>query len=280
MLACSTCAMGVRRYCCSSPECSHSRFFVKPVNPKPAVRVASKAPNSGLPSSAIFCRIANGNILPSLCLNYFGLFLTITGTCSTNSFAVQPAPYSNTPSAKASKLAFFVRCILTVANSINIRIFIYPSRVGGLTQYDTWKPIFFKKKDVEKVWRSAVIRLLRDNYFQLQPNKLPGFGHIRNYQTWCRYLNAQFQRYWKVHFAKKTRGAWHNVKYLGRYLKRPPISASQLKHYSGGTVVHHYYDHHSQQYRRQTLSQEEMIRRYVSHIPARHFKMIRYYGFF
>ncbi|WGM14908.1 transposase zinc-binding domain-containing protein [Arsenophonus nasoniae] len=27
MLACSTCAMGVRRYCCSSPECSHSRFF-------------------------------------------------------------------------------------------------------------------------------------------------------------------------------------------------------------------------------------------------------------
>ncbi|MEX9226069.1 IS91 family transposase, partial [Providencia rettgeri] len=25
MLACSTCAMGVRRYCCSSPECTHSR---------------------------------------------------------------------------------------------------------------------------------------------------------------------------------------------------------------------------------------------------------------
>ncbi|HBR7605364.1 TPA: transposase, partial [Klebsiella pneumoniae] len=53
----------------------------------------------------------------------------------------------------------------------------------------------------------------------------------------------------------------------------------QLKHYSGGTVLHHYYDHHSQQHRRQILSQEEMIRRYVSHIPARHFKMIRYYGF-
>ncbi|MFW2168191.1 transposase, partial [Enterobacter cloacae complex sp.6722794] len=68
------------------------------------------------------------------------------------------------------------------------------------------------------------------------------------------------------------------VKYLGRYLKRPPISASQLKHYSGGTVIHHYYDHHSQQYRRQTLTKEKMIRRYVSHIPARHFKMIRYYG--
>lgn len=52
-----------------------------------------------------------------------------------------------------------------------------------------------------------------------------------------------------------------------------------MPNFSGGAVVHHYYDHHSQQYRRQTLSQEEMIRRYISHIPAHHFKMIRYYGF-
>ncbi|QBY46801.1 hypothetical protein ArsFIN_54120 (plasmid) [Arsenophonus nasoniae] len=129
--------------------------FVKPVNPKPAVRVASKAPNSGLPSSAIFCRIANGNILPSLCLTYFGLFLTITGTCSTNSFAVQPAPCSKTPSAKASKLAFFVRCILTVANSINIRIFIYPSRVGDSLNMTPGNRFSLKRKTLK---RSGAVR--------------------------------------------------------------------------------------------------------------------------
>ncbi|WP_186821238.1 transposase zinc-binding domain-containing protein, partial [Candidatus Erwinia dacicola] len=27
MRACGTCAMGVRRYCCASPDCIHSRFF-------------------------------------------------------------------------------------------------------------------------------------------------------------------------------------------------------------------------------------------------------------
>lgn len=64
------------------------------------------------------------------------------------------------------------------------------------------------------------------------------------------------------------------VKYLGRYLKRPPVLAAKLRHYSGGAVAHHYYDH-----RTQTLSQEEMIGRYISHIPAKHFKMVRYYGF-
>ena len=57
------------------------------------------------------------------------------------------------------------------------------------------------------------------------------------------------------------------------------MSAAKLRHYSGGVVVHHYYDHRVQQYRQQTLPQEEMIGRYISHVPAKHFKMVRYYGF-
>lgn len=57
------------------------------------------------------------------------------------------------------------------------------------------------------------------------------------------------------------------------------MAASALRHYTGGAVVHLYYDHRTQQHRRQMLSQEEMLLRYISHIPCRHFKMVRYYGF-
>ncbi|WGM18098.1 hypothetical protein QE193_23050 (plasmid) [Arsenophonus nasoniae] len=46
-LACGTCAMGVRRYCCASSDCSHSRFSAKAVSQKPAVHVALKPPSSG-----------------------------------------------------------------------------------------------------------------------------------------------------------------------------------------------------------------------------------------
>ncbi|QXX85191.1 transposase (plasmid) [Providencia sp. R33] len=101
--------------------------------------------------------------------------------------------------ARRLGLEIGIFCALhTYGRQLNQHPHIYLSVTrGGLTRYDAWKPIFFKKKDVEKVWRSAVIRLLRDSYFQHQPNKLPGFGHIRDYPTWCRYLNAQFQRYWK-----------------------------------------------------------------------------------
>ncbi|WNN54740.1 transposase (plasmid) [Hafnia alvei] len=57
------------------------------------------------------------------------------------------------------------------------------------------------------------------------------------------------------------------------------MAASALRHYTSGAVIHHYYDHRTQQHRRQVLSQEEMLLRYISHIPSRHFKMVRYYGF-
>ena len=96
---------------------------------------------------------------------------------------------------------------------------------------------------------------------------------------WYFFLESQYQRYWNIHFAKKTQELKQTVNYLGRYLKRPPISASSLRHYSGGTVVFKYLDHQDGKHKTKTLTQEEMILRYVSHIPQHHFKMVRYYGF-
>nr|WP_260250414.1 transposase zinc-binding domain-containing protein [Morganella morganii] len=40
MLACGTCAMGVRRYCCASPDCTHSRFSARAANQRPAAPAA------------------------------------------------------------------------------------------------------------------------------------------------------------------------------------------------------------------------------------------------
>ncbi|MEN4757762.1 transposase, partial [Pantoea agglomerans] len=50
-------------------------------------------------------------------------------------------------------------------------------------------------------------------------------------------------------------------------------------HYCGGAVVHHYPDRRTGKHKRQMLSQEEMSGRYISHVNAGHFKMVRYSGF-
>ncbi|AXF78827.1 hypothetical protein AV903_16520 [Erwinia tracheiphila] len=67
------------------------------------------------------------------------------------------------------------------------------------------------------MWHSTVIRLLRGSYDRISPGTQPGLGYIRAREQWRRYLKAQYGCYWKVHFTRKTKVAWHSVKYLGRY---------------------------------------------------------------
>lgn len=268
MLACGTTAMGVRRYCCSSPDCSHSRFFCQSCKSKGCSSCGFKATEQWTAEQQ--------HILPDCDWQH------ITFTMP---HLLWPFFNHNWPllsHARKQGLEIGIFCALhTYGRQLNQHPHIHVSVTrGGLSvKHGIWKDIFFKKNKVEEIWRNAVTELLRDSYERINPGSLPGYGHLRDEKQWRRYLDAQYGRYWKVHFAKKTHGAWRSVKYLGRYLKRPPVSASKLRHYSGGAVVHHYYDHRTQQHRQQRLSQEEMIGRYISHIPEKHFKMVRYYGF-
>ncbi|BBJ69775.1 hypothetical protein ECC18A13_p10170 (plasmid) [Enterobacter sp. 18A13] len=73
---------------------------------------------------------------------------------------------------------------------------------GGLDiKHSVWRDLFFKKQPVEEIWRGAVIHLLRHSYDLINPGSLPGLGHIRDKKQWQRYLQAQYGRRWKVHFA-------------------------------------------------------------------------------
>nr|WP_228011708.1 IS91 family transposase [Serratia marcescens] len=280
MLACGTCAMGVRRYCCASPDCTHARFFCQSCKSKACSSCGLKATEQWIAEQQHILPDCDWQhitfTMPHLLWPFFNnnwLLLNDLFRCATRAMLRW---------ARQQGIEVGIFCALhTYGRQLNQHPHIHVSVTrGGLDiKHGTWRQLFFKKKEVEQIWRNAVVYLLRDNYAQINPGGLPGLGHIRNEDRWHRYLHAQYRRAWKVHFAKKTRGAWRSVKYLGRYLKRPPVAASQLRHYRGGAVVHQYYDHRTQQHKRQKISQEEMLQRYVSHIPARHFKMVRYYGF-
>lgn len=60
----------------------------------------------------------------------------------------------------------------------------------------------------------------------LKGGVMPGLNHIHNELQWRRYLKAQYAHDWKVHFAKKSNGAWHSVKYPGRYRKYKDINTA------------------------------------------------------
>ncbi len=145
---------------------------------------------------------------------------------------------------------------------------------GGLDKHNAWQPIYFKKKHVEYHWRQCLIGLLRRKYSELNLSTSSTF-HIQDSRQWHFFLERQYQHYWNIHFARKTQELKLTVKYLGRYLKRP----SRSRRDSGGTIVFRYLDHLDGKHKTKTLTQEEMILRYVSRIPQHHFKVVRYYSF-
>ncbi|QGP54865.1 Putative transposase [Piscirickettsia salmonis] len=82
-----------------------------------------------------------------------------------------------------------------------------------------------------------------------------------------------------VNFSPADENHHHNVSYLGRYLKRPALANSRLRHYDGRSVIFNYYDHKEKKHKHYECSVEEFIERLTQHIPEKFFKMIRYYGF-
>ncbi|WP_318429965.1 transposase, partial [Photobacterium leiognathi] len=84
----------------------------------------------------------------------------------------------------------------------NPHIHLSVTRGGICPKTSTWKPIFFKAKETETCWRYAIITLLREQYGEIDLSAEP-YAHIREERDWRHFLDSQYQRYWKVHFAKK-----------------------------------------------------------------------------
>lgn len=83
-----------------------------------------------------------------------------------------------------------------------------------------------------------------------------------------------------MYMSKKTAGGRNTARYLGRYLKKPPIAASRLGHYNGGaSLSFRYLDHKTGETATETLTQRELVARLKQHIPEKFFKMVRYFGF-
>lgn len=150
--------------------------------------------------------------------------------------------------------------------------------LGGLTEHNTWKKIRYSKKKLMPMWRYAIIDLLRKSFDQLTlPEHLQNICPDSTY--WNRWLNQHYQKQWIIHLSKPAKNHYHNVKYIGSYIKRPPLSMSRLKHYDGNKVVFEYFDHCTKTKKLMTLNSDDFMQRFIEHIPDKHFRMINYYGF-
>jgi len=149
---------------------------------------------------------------------------------------------------------------------------------GGLSEnLDQWKKFHLDQKTLMRMWRYAIIKLFRTAGSQLiiPPTIQKQVNHCF---TFNQFLDSLYKKSWVVQCSKPSEDYKHTVEYLSRYLKRPPIAESKLKHYDGYEVTFKYLDHTTKTYRNFKLNAEQFIARFIQHIPDKGFRMIRYYG--
>lgn len=133
---------------------------------------------------------------------------------------------------------------------------------GGLNKHGQWKKLSFLKDAMRSWWMwksvSSILKAWSEGLAMPEP-----LSHITTDSQWRSLLLRAGGKYWHVYMSKKTAGGRNIARYLGCYLKKPPIAASRLAHYNGGA----------------TLSQRELVARLKQHIPEKHFRMVRYFGF-
>ncbi|SJA02353.1 IS1294, transposase [Shigella sonnei] len=100
---------------------------------------------------------------------------------------------------------------------------------GGLNKHGQWKKLSFLKDAMRSRWMWNMRQLLLKAWSEglAMPESL---SHITTESQWRSLVLKAGGKYWHVYMSKKTAGGRNTARYLGRYLKKPPIAASRLAH--------------------------------------------------
>lgn len=171
--------------------------------------------------------------------------------------------------------------IHTFGRQLNRHVHIHLSvTLGGLNKnHTTWKKLYFDQKTLMKMWRYQIIKLFRQTAKKGLRLSKTIKDRLSPHFSFNHLLDQLYQKTWVVNCAKPENRYKRIMEYFSRYVKRPPIAESKLRHYDGHEVTFRYLDHKTKTYKNKTLPNESFIRLFIQHIPDVGFRMIRYYGF-
>ena len=146
---------------------------------------------------------------------------------------------------------------------------------GGLNSADSsWHPrIFFRKQDLMRSWQRLVIALLRRVLESgaissaMQCDELEGLLEREEKRSWIGHVQA---------FEKRERF----LRYVGRYVRRPPMAAKRIIAIADGFVWFWHKDKRERRWVRIRYTIEEFIDHWSQHIPRRYRHAVRHFGLF
>jgi len=281
MLSCGSTIRGSAVYVCSNPKCSHTKRIAFTCKSRFCPSCGKKATDQWIEKQKAILPETNWqHITFTMPKEIWRLFALNRYLLNELSKIAAHIILSLTHKKKIIPGVFVA--LHTFGRDLKWNVHIHLSTtLGGITFDKTsWKPLFFKKDVLMGMWRYQIINLLRRSY-QSGSLKLPKSlaEYCPTYSQFNAWLNRRYEKRWIIHCSKPTKTHYHNVAYLGRYVKRPPLAFSKLLYYDGENVIFRFLNHKNKKYKNFYCSSMQFIEHFIQHIPEKGFRLIRYYGF-
>lgn len=144
--------------------------------------------------------------------------------------------------------------------------------MGGLTKKGKWKSYdFLPFEMLRKQWQTVVLKLIRRNLSEREKKKV---------QPRLQKAFSNNGEGFYVHAPKQKGKVKEQLRYIGRYIRRPAIGINRIEAYDGQYVTFKYMDKTDGKEKLETVTVEEFISRLIRHIPDEQFKTIRHYGMY
>lgn len=142
--------------------------------------------------------------------------------------------------------------------------------MGGMKKNGQWKTYdYIPFTMLRKQWQTVVLKFIR--------RRLKGKDK-QDVQPLLQKAYSKNGEGFYVYAPKQKGNIKEQLKYIGRYIRRPAIALGRIEEYDGEYVTFKYTDKTDGKEKKETVTVEEFIGRLVRHIPDENFKTIRYYG--
>jgi len=264
MLACGTSILGVKQYTCSNDNCHHAKYLCNTCHCRACSSCGKKATDQWIANQ--YNRLPDcswQHLVFTLPDTLWPLFFhnrhLLNDVCR---LAVDNLLYA---ARKRGLEVGIFSAIHTYGRRLNWHPHVHVSVTGGgIDELGAWKDIAFYKTALRQRWMWNLRQYLISQWPQI--SLPPEWAQINSESAWRDLVLNAGGAHWHVYLSKKTQNGRKTVNYLGRYLKKPPISGSRLAHYTASpTLEFTYLDHRTQTYQRESLTQTDMLRRVIQH---------------
>lgn len=144
--------------------------------------------------------------------------------------------------------------------------------MGGMTKKGEYKNYdYIPFSMLRKQWQTVVLKLIRSRLSNREKKQV---------QSRLQKAYSENGEGFYVYAPKQRGKVKEQLRYIGRYIRRPAIGINRIEEYDGQYVTFKYHDKTDGKEKVEKVTVEEFITRLIRHIPDEQFKTIRHYGMY